>query len=58
MFHDDHHAHFHCNFGQCLLFWDRIHGTLRRKSRRYGADIYGGRGTGGNSSSDDFVEYK
>jgi Delta7-sterol 5-desaturase len=58
-FHDDHHAHFHCNFGQCLLFWDRIHGTLRRKSRRYGADVYGGRGTGGGKSgSDDFVEYK
>lgn len=54
-FHDDHHAHFHCNFGQCLLLWDRLHGTLRRKHRRYGADIYGGRGSG---DGDDFVEYK
>ncbi|WAS95441.1 sterol desaturase family protein [Nannocystis punicea] len=64
-FHDDHHAHFHCNFGQCLLLWDRLHGTLRRKNRRYGADVYGGRGLAsrpsgaeGGSSDDDFVRYK
>ena len=44
VFHDDHHAHFHCNFGQCFMIWDRLHGTLRRSDRRYGADVYGGKG--------------
>lgn len=28
-FHDDHHAHFHVNFGQSFLLWDRVFGTLR-----------------------------
>ena len=32
-FHDDHHVHFHCNFGQHLMLWDRVHGTLRRVAR-------------------------
>ena len=44
VFHDDHHAHFHCNFGQCFQIWDRLHGTLRRSDRRYGADVFGGKG--------------
>lgn len=56
-YHDDHHAHFHCNFGQHLMLWDRLHGTLRRVGRRYGADVYGGRGSGG-SSGDEFVRYE
>ena len=45
MFHDDHHVHFHCNFGQHLQLWDRVHGTLRRVDRRYGADVFGGKGS-------------
>jgi lathosterol oxidase len=44
MYHDDHHAHFHCNFGQHLMLWDRLHGTLRRENRTYGVDVFGGRG--------------
>jgi hypothetical protein len=44
MFHDDHHVHFHVNFGQHLAFWDRFHGTLRRTGRRYGVDVFGGKG--------------
>jgi lathosterol oxidase len=58
MFHDDHHAHFHVNFGQCLSMWDRLHGTLRRKGRRYGVDVFGGKGSGGgNPGDDEFVQY-
>lgn len=29
-FHDDHHAHFHGNFGHSLIVWDWLFGTLRR----------------------------
>jgi Delta7-sterol 5-desaturase len=43
-YHDDHHTHFHCNFGQHLMLWDRLHGTLRREDRRYGETVFGGRG--------------
>jgi Delta7-sterol 5-desaturase len=28
-FHDDHHKHFDCNFGQSTDLWDRLHRTLR-----------------------------
>lgn len=60
-FHDDHHAHFHCNFGQHLSVWDRLHGTLRRKNRRYGVDVFGGKGATdkqqGGSSDDEYVRY-
>jgi lathosterol oxidase len=61
MFHDDHHVHFHCNFGQHLTLWDRMHGTLRRVNRRYGAEVFGGRGERPRESaeklSDEFVQY-
>lgn len=43
-FHDDHHAHFHCNFGQHLAIFDRLHGTLRRHGRTYGKEAFGGKG--------------
>lgn len=43
-FHDEHHTQFHCNFGQHLMIWDRLHGTLRRADRRYGVDVFGGKG--------------
>jgi Delta7-sterol 5-desaturase len=43
-FHDDHHLHFHVNFGQHLTLWDRLHGTLRRVNRRYGVNVFGGKG--------------
>lgn len=43
-YHDDHHAHFHCNFGQHLMIWDRLHGTLRLPGRTYGKHVFGGRG--------------
>lgn len=56
-FHDDHHVHFHCNFGQCLMLWDRAHGTLRRMGRRYGVDVFGGKGVADGSGDDDFVRY-
>jgi lathosterol oxidase len=46
-FHDDHHVHFHCNYGHHTQLFDRIHGTVRRADRRYGPDVFGGRGAAG-----------
>ena len=43
-FHDDHHVHFHVNYGQTLGVWDRVFGTWRREGRVYGEDVFGGRG--------------
>jgi len=54
-FHDDHHLCFHVNFGQHLSLWDRLHGTLRRRGRRYGADVFGGRGEG---EGGEFIDYR
>jgi lathosterol oxidase len=58
-YHDDHHVYFHVNFGQHLMFWDRVHGTLRREGRRYGEDVYGGKGEpdGANPTKPRFVRY-
>ncbi len=63
-YHADHHVYFHCNYGQSLTFFDRFHGTLRRRDRRYGAEVFGGRGAakGGEgeadgASDDPFVDY-
>lgn len=52
-FHDDHHAHVHVNFGQHLTIWDRLHGTLRRDGRRYGPEVFGGRGERDISSAEE-----
>ncbi len=49
-YHDDHHVHFHVNFGQHLMLWDRLYGTLRRVDRRYGEQVFGGKGEGGSTS--------
>ncbi|MEM8594016.1 MAG: sterol desaturase family protein [Pseudomonadota bacterium] len=43
-FHDDHHKFFHVNFGHHTGIWDKLHGTVRREDREYGANIYGGKG--------------
>jgi lathosterol oxidase len=43
-FHDDHHVHFHVNYGQNMGVWDKIFGTHRRQGRVYGAEIFGGKG--------------
>ena len=58
-YHDDHHAHFHVNYGQHIMLWDRLHGTLRRKNRRYGRDVFGGRGVpeSRGTGRDEFVRY-
>ena len=59
-FHDDHHAHFHVNFGQHLMLWDRLHGTLRRERRTYGVDVFGGKGVpavAASSESEDLIRY-
>ena len=43
-FHDDHHRYFHCNFGQHVLWFDWLFGTLRTVKRSYGEEAFGGRG--------------
>lgn len=58
-FHDDHHVHFHVNYGQTLGVWDRVFGTWRRADRRYGADVFGGKGApvGPGSGPPRYVDY-
>jgi len=59
-YHDDHHVHFHVNFGQHLTFFDRMHGTLRRVDRRYGKANFGGKGVSADGAEDQppaFVKY-
>ena len=58
-FHDDHHLHFHCNFGQSLDWFDRFHGTHRRQGRRYGKDVFGGQGEASSPGEQPgaYVEY-
>jgi lathosterol oxidase len=43
-YHDDHHRYFHCNFGQHILLFDQLGGTLRQEARKYSEDIFGGKG--------------
>lgn len=43
-FHDDHHVHFHCNYGHHTQLFDYVHDTVRKEGRRYGPDVFGGRG--------------
>ncbi|KAK3880002.1 hypothetical protein Pcinc_015476 [Petrolisthes cinctipes] len=44
IFHDNHHQYFHVNFGFNCTYWDKLHGTLRRKDRVYREDLYYGKG--------------
>jgi sterol desaturase/sphingolipid hydroxylase (fatty acid hydroxylase superfamily) len=60
-FHDDHHAHFHVNYGQTLGVWDRLFGTWRRSGRRYGEDVFGGKGApigAAGESATAYVDYR
>jgi lathosterol oxidase len=43
-FHDDHHVHFHCNYGHHTQMFDLVHETVHREGRRYGPEVYGGKG--------------
>ena len=36
--------YFHVNFGFNLKLWDWMHDTLRKETRIYSEEIYGGRG--------------
>ena len=58
-YHDDHHVHFHVNFGQHLMLFDKLHGTLRREKRTYGVRNYGGKGapTEDEGTKPEFVKY-
>ena len=58
-FHDDHHVYFHVNFGQHLTLWDRLHGTLRRTGRKYGVEVFGGKGAAAakDAAPGEFIRY-
>ena len=59
-YHDDHHVYFHVNFGQHLMMFDRMHGTLRREGRKYGKEVFGGKGASGEADAplEPFVQYE
>lgn len=44
IFHDNHHQYFHVNFGFNIQYWDKLHGTYRRKDRVYTEEIFYGKG--------------
>jgi lathosterol oxidase len=57
-FHDDHHVHFHVNYGQTLGVWDRVFGTWRRAGRVYGEHVFGGKGAAlGPETAPRLVDY-
>jgi lathosterol oxidase len=58
-FHDDHHVHFHVNYGQTLGLWDRVFGTWRRIGRVYGEHVFGGKGAalGPDTARAQLVDY-
>ena len=57
-FHDDHHVHFHVNYGQTLGLWDRVFGTWRRAGRVYGEHVFGGKGAAlGPEGATSFIDY-
>ena len=39
-FHDDHHALFHLNYGQSMIIWDWMFGSLRQPARTYGETVF------------------
>jgi lathosterol oxidase len=60
-FHDDHHVHFHVNYGQNLSVWDYLFGTYRREGRVYGVEVFGGRGAPAPGAADGparYVDYR
>lgn len=57
MFHDDHHRHFHCNFGFNTLLFDRFHDTLRKKNYKYGEKVFGGHGKTARTETTESSEY-
>ena len=38
------------------MIWDRLHGTLRRRHRRYGEEVFGGRGASSGAGERDELE--
>lgn len=44
IFHDNHHQYFHVNFAFNIEYWDKLHGTYRRKDRVYTEDTFYGKG--------------
>ncbi|XP_046455157.1 lathosterol oxidase-like [Daphnia pulex] len=44
IFHDNHHQYFHVNFGFNIEYWDKLHGTYRKKDRVYREEFFYGQG--------------
>ncbi|CAH0553155.1 unnamed protein product [Brassicogethes aeneus] len=44
IFHDNHHQYFHVNFSFNIEYWDKLHGTYRKKDRVYTEEIFYGTG--------------
>lgn len=53
IFHDNHHQYFHVNFGFNIEYWDKLHGTYRRKDRIYRENIFYGQGKSVTDASKD-----
>ena len=51
IFHDNHHQHFHVNFGFNIKYWDTLHGTVRQKDKIYREDIFWGKGKDVNDAT-------
>jgi lathosterol oxidase len=53
IFHDNHHQYFHVNFGFNIEYWDKLHGTYRRKDRIYHEDTFYGQGKSISDATED-----
>lgn len=56
IFHDNHHQYFHVNFAFNISYWDKLHGTYRRKDRVYNEDIFYGVGKAITSATKEELE--
>lgn len=56
IFHDNHHQYFHVNFGFNIEYWDKLHGTYRKKDRIYREDLYYGQGKALDEASKEELE--
>ncbi|XP_048517537.1 delta(7)-sterol 5(6)-desaturase erg32 [Dendroctonus ponderosae] len=51
IFHDNHHQYFHVNFAFNISYWDKLHGTYRRKDRIYNEELFYGTGKSVDTAS-------
>lgn len=56
IFHDNHHQYFHVNYGFNIKYWDKLHGTYRRKDRIYSESTFYGKGKSIKEASKEEIE--